>query len=165
MLHSPVSPTIPSRRARRRQGARQRQLGYATIIRARQPILATCADLRVTYPTTTMTAPDNARAAGAQAVLPAAAAWTLTVLTVLNFFNYVDRYVLAAVLTPLHRDPAFVHVSDADLGRLQLVFLGVYMIVSPIGGALGDRVARKYIVAGGVAIWSVATLWSGAARS
>ncbi|HJZ85657.1 MAG TPA: MFS transporter [Polyangia bacterium] len=94
-----------------------------------------------------------------------AAVYALVVLTILNFVNYVDRYVLAAVLKPLHQDPAFRAVSDAQLGLLQTSFLVVYMIFSPIGGALGQRIKRKYIVAAGVGIWSLATLWSGAARS
>jgi MFS family permease len=93
------------------------------------------------------------------------AVWALCVLTVLNFLNYVDRYVLPAVLHPLRMDPAFAGHSDAQFGLLQFGFLITYMVFSPIGGALGARVARKYIVAGGVGIWSVATVWSGLARS
>ena len=91
--------------------------------------------------------------------------WVLTVLTVLNFFNYIDRLVLPAVLVQIKTTPGFVGHSDAGFGFLQTAFLLTYMLFSPIGGALGDRVKRKYIVAAGVAIWSLATVWSGLARS
>ena len=91
--------------------------------------------------------------------------WTLTVLTVLNFLNYVDRYVIAAVLALMKRDPIFAGVSDAQLGALQTAFLGVYMIVSPLAGLLGRRVPRKFLVAAGVGIWSLATVASGLSRS
>jgi MFS family permease len=97
-------------------------------------------------------------------VRPAAAAWALVVLTALNFLNYVDRYVLSAVLPALHEDPGFRGVSEFQFGLLQTSFLLVYMVFSPLGGALGDRVKRKHIVAAGVGIWSLATVWSGAAR-
>src|SRR5262249_7295244 len=139
MLHSPVSPTIPSPGARRRQGACGGSWArYDHTDHAADPCLLRLPPRNVCGQS--MTAPDNARLAGEPAVLPRAAAWALAVLTVLNFFNYVDRYVLAAVVPLLHHDPAFARVSDADLGFLQFVFLLVYMIVSPIGGALGDRV-------------------------
>src|SRR5262249_61930600 len=88
------------------------------------------------------------------------AIWVLTVLTVLNFFNYVDRYVLPAVLPQIKATAAFAGHSDAAFGFLQTAFLITYMIFSPIGGALGDRIKRKYIVAAGVGIWSLATLRS-----
>ena len=93
------------------------------------------------------------------------AMWVLTVLTVLNFFNYVDRYVLPAVLPQIKGTAGFGGHGDAAFGFLQTAFLITYMIFSPLGGALGDRIKRKYIVAAGVAIWSLATVWSGLARS
>src|SRR5262245_25864436 len=92
--------------------------------------------------------------------------WALTVLTILNFLNYVDRYVLSAVIHPIRNDPAFQAVADNDtkFGLLQFAFLLTYMIFSPLGGAMGNKIKRKYIVAGGVIIWSLATVWSGLAR-
>jgi MFS family permease len=93
------------------------------------------------------------------------AMWVLTVLTVLNFFNYVDRWVLPAVLPQIKTVAGFAGHSDATFGFLQTAFLLTYMIFSPLGGALGDRIPRKYIVAAGVAIWSLATVWSGLARN
>ena len=45
----------------------------------------------------------------------------LALLTGLNFFNYVDRYVLAAVQPLVQKE---FHRSDADMGWLTGVFFG-----------------------------------------
>lgn len=82
------------------------------------------------------------------------------VLTAVNFLNYIDRYVLAAVLDGVNTSFA---LSDAQGGLLTSMFVIVYMIASPLTGAWGDRATRKYIVAGGVALWSLATVGSGLA--
>lgn len=88
--------------------------------------------------------------------------WTMLVLTLINFLNYIDRYVLAAVLDGVSTSFA---LSDTQGGTLGTVFVVVYMIASPVTGALADRVTRKYLVATGVALWSLATLGSGLART
>lgn len=90
---------------------------------------------------------------------------TLLVFTLLNFANYVDRYVLPPVLESLKRDPAFLGVSDYQLGKLQTAFFLAYMVLSPIAGVAGRRVPRRYLVALGVGLWSAATVLSGLARS
>ncbi|NVB38732.1 MFS transporter [Pseudenhygromyxa sp. WMMC2535] len=79
----------------------------------------------------------------------------LVVLTAINFLNYIDRYVLAAVLESVRVD---FGIQDADAGLLGLMFIVVYTLASPFTGWLGDRVVRKYLVAGGVLLWSLATV-------
>jgi MFS transporter, Spinster family, sphingosine-1-phosphate transporter len=79
----------------------------------------------------------------------------LIVLTAINFLNYIDRYVLAAVVESVRLD---FDLSDADAGLLGLMFIIVYTIASPFTGWLGDRRTRKVLVAGGVALWSLATV-------
>lgn len=86
----------------------------------------------------------------------------LVVLTVINFLNYIDRYVLAAVLESVRLD---FGLDDSDAGLLGLMFMVVYMIASPFGGWLGDRSRRTYLVAGGVALWSLATAGCAYVRS
>src|SRR5262249_53585386 len=135
------------------------------VIKNTRGVLQSCSILsKLRNVSNMMGAPDAPPPPSTVPVAARAAVYALVVLTILNFVNYVDRYVLAAVLKPLHQDPAFRAVSDAQLGLLQTSFLVVYMIFSPIGGALGQRIKRKYIVAAGVGIWSLATLCSGAAR-
>jgi len=47
-------------------------------------------------------------------------AWILFILTGLNLFNYLDRYVLSAVLTPLQKD---LGINDGQAGRLVTAFM------------------------------------------
>src|SRR5438876_11347799 len=56
---------------------------------------------------------------------PAAA---LALLTALNFFNYVDRSVLAAVQPLIQSE---FHRGDADLGWLTSLFFFCYMATAP----------------------------------
>ncbi len=90
-----------------------------------------------------------------------AAAYALAVLTFINLFNYLDRWVLSAVLESVKRD---MHFSDTQLGVLATGFILVYMVTSPLFGALGDRKRRPPLIALGVAIWSIATSLAGFAR-
>ena len=47
-------------------------------------------------------------------------AWILFILTGLNLFNYLDRYVLSAVLTPLQKE---LGIIDGQAGRLVTAFM------------------------------------------
>jgi MFS family permease len=89
------------------------------------------------------------------------AKYALAVLTFINLFNYIDRWVLSAVVEPLRHD---LHLSDTQLGFLNTGFILVYTLTSPIFGRLGDRKARPPLIAIGVAIWSLATGLAGFAR-
>ncbi|MGH8259821.1 MAG: spinster family MFS transporter, partial [Steroidobacteraceae bacterium] len=87
----------------------------------------------------------------------------LAVLTLVNLFNYLDRYVVAAILPDLGR--AHMGLTDFRLGTLMTSFLVIYMLAAPIFGVLGDRTSRTRSIAAGVLIWSVATGLSGLARN
>lgn len=91
-----------------------------------------------------------------------AAAFALTVLTFINLFNYLDRWMLAAVLESIKRSE--LHFSDTELGYIAVGFVVVYTITSPIFGSLGDRKKRPPLIALGVGIWSLATALGGFAR-
>lgn len=84
-----------------------------------------------------------------------AATRALTLFSLINLVNYIDRFVVAAVLEPLGRD---LHLDDAERGRLTFVFVIVYMAAAPIFGALADRMQRPRLIAVGVSIWSLATV-------
>ena len=79
----------------------------------------------------------------------------LTILTGLNFFNYVDRSVLFAV-QPLVQNE--FHRNDAEFGLLTSAFFFCYMFTAPFIGALADRMQRRPIMIAGALIWSAATL-------
>ena len=90
------------------------------------------------------------------------AAYALWVVTCLNFVNYIDRFILAAVLP---RVKVELVLSDFQLGLLANAFLIAYFLTSPAFGILGDRRSRPRLMAAGVAAWSVATAAAGIARN
>ncbi|MBZ5511617.1 MAG: MFS transporter [Acidobacteriia bacterium] len=79
----------------------------------------------------------------------------LTILTGLNFFNYVDRSVLFAVQPLVQQE---FHRTDAEFGLLTSAFFFCYMFTAPFIGALADRRPRRGIMIAGALIWSAATL-------
>jgi MFS family permease len=88
----------------------------------------------------------------------------VALLTALNFLNYLDRYVLSAVLKPLREE---LHLSRLVGGWLFDVFLISFFVTSPAFGYLSDRASqggRKKLIALGVLAWSAATFASGLAR-
>jgi len=84
----------------------------------------------------------------------------LVLLTALNLLNYLDRYVLSAVLPKIEAE---LGMSKLVEGTLATVFLVGFFATSPIFGILGDRGRRTRLVAVGVVIWSLATVCSGLA--
>jgi MFS transporter, Spinster family, sphingosine-1-phosphate transporter len=87
----------------------------------------------------------------------------LAVLAGINLLNYLDRYVVSALLPEFKRAP--MHLSDAELGSLMSAFLIVYILAAPLFGRIGDRSSRPRPIAIGVFLWSLATGLSGLARS
>jgi len=86
----------------------------------------------------------------------------LCILTGLNLVNYIDRFVLNAVRTPLATD---LGLNYGQSGRLATAFMLGYFLTSPWFGWLGDRWPRKWLIAAGIAVWSVATVLTGLAGS
>lgn len=84
----------------------------------------------------------------------------LVLLLSINLFNYVDRYILAAVEKPISEE---FGVSKGQMGMLVTAFLLTYMIVSPVFGWLADRVSRWWLIGTGVILWSIASGASGLA--
>ena len=80
----------------------------------------------------------------------------------INLLNYMDRWVAASAGPVIEKD---LHISDAQFGLLGTAFLLVYAIAALPFGYWGDRGVRKTIIGVGVTIWSLATLFSGFARS
>jgi MFS transporter, Spinster family, sphingosine-1-phosphate transporter len=94
-----------------------------------------------------------------------AAKTALLLLLGINLFNYIDRYVLAAVEPEIQAhffapdDPN----AHALTGLLGTAFLVTYMISAPIFGWLADRMSRWLIIGTSVILWSAATAASGLA--
>ena len=86
----------------------------------------------------------------------------LIILTGLNLFNYLDRFVLNAVRTPI---AASFGLGYGASGRLFTAFMLGYFLTSPFFGYLGDRHSRKVLISVGIFVWSLGTLLTGLARS
>ena len=90
-----------------------------------------------------------------------AARYALAILALINLFNYLDRWVVAAVVESLKKS---LQLSDTQIGLLPTGFIVIYTLTSPLFGTFGDRNARPPLIALGVAVWSVATALGGFAR-
>jgi MFS family permease len=89
---------------------------------------------------------------------PLSPRWLLAILTGLNLFNYLDRFVLSAVLPSLQAE---LKLNDGDAGRIVTAFMIGYFVTSPLFGYLGDRASRKWLIAGGIFVWSLGTVLTG----
>src|SRR5688500_6103608 len=89
------------------------------------------------------------------------ARYALAVLTFINLCNYIDRFVVSAVIEPIKRD---LGLSDTLIGLIASGFIIVYSVTSPVFGHLGDVRKRPPLIALGVAVWSLATGLAGFAR-
>jgi len=85
----------------------------------------------------------------------------LAFLTGINLLNYIDRQVLYAVFPPIQVE---LGLSDTQLGLLASAFMWVYLSTAPVFGLLADRWSRPRLMGLGVAVWSVATAFSGVVR-
>lgn len=92
-----------------------------------------------------------------------AAWWIVAILTALYASSYVDRYILALLITPITEN---LGVSDGQMGLLVGAgFALFYAVVGlPIASWL-DRYDRRSAVALGVLLWSSLTVASGFVNS
>jgi MFS family permease len=96
--------------------------------------------------------------ADAGAVTRGQARYGLAILTLINLLNYLDRYIAAGMMPRIME--AF-RIDKAAAGWLGSVFIIVYMLFAPAAGVLGDRFPRRFVLAGGVFLWSLATVGGG----
>lgn len=91
----------------------------------------------------------------------------LALLLAINLFNYIDRYVLAALVPQIRAD--LIAPDDPrgglKMGSLFTAFMVSYMVLAPVFGRLGDRWPRWRVVALGVILWSLASGGSGLASA
>lgn len=83
--------------------------------------------------------------------------FALAVLFGMNLLNYIDRYSFFAVGVDIKKS---FEIDDFWYSVLGVAFMVVYTVVSPVMGWLGDRYDRRRLLAGGVALWSFATVGS-----
>src|SRR3974390_2835403 len=95
----------------------------------------------------------------------------LSLLVLINLFNYIDRQILAAVESSMvddlfpeseyPRDPKTNERLDktiqGKMGSPNTAFMVSYMLIAPLFGYLADRMPRWLLVGIGVIAWSLAT--------
>ncbi|HXA10273.1 MAG TPA: MFS transporter [Chthoniobacterales bacterium] len=91
----------------------------------------------------------------------------LALLLGINLFNYVDRYILAAVEPEIRA--TFFAADDRNAmavnGLLGTAFFVTYMLSAPALGWLSDRFSRWLIIGSAVLLWSLASGASGLAAT
>ena len=94
--------------------------------------------------------------------VPAYSWYALGVLTLVYVLNFLDRTLIYILFAPIKKEMAF---SDLQLGILGAASFAIFYTLLGIPfGRLADRVVRKNMIAGGLAIWSLFSGLTGFAR-
>src|SRR5437879_8737941 len=80
--------------------------------------------------------------------------YALSVLTLVNFLNYIDRQVLPAVAPSMRLE---LGLSQTEIGFMEDALLLSFTVFALLFGTLGDRYSRTKLMAAAAAVWSVAT--------
>ena len=91
-------------------------------------------------------------------------AWlTLAILVALAGVSYVDRQIISLMVRSIRSD---LHISDLQISLLQgLAFTLFFAAFGLPLGWLVDRTQRRWVIYGGVTVWSLATASCGLASS
>jgi len=105
----------------------------------------------------TLSAPARAGGPGTMAYVG------LAILVMLAFVSFLDRQIIALMVSPMERD---LHIKDAEIGLLQgPAFALMYPLFAvPIGYA-ADRYSRRWVIFWSVTLWALAAMGSGLANS
>jgi MFS family permease len=88
--------------------------------------------------------------------------WIAFFLFTLAMINYIDRVALSVASKPIATE---FGLSPVAMGYLFFSFLWTYLICLIPMGVLVDRMGTKAVNAGGIALWSLATILTGGAWS
>lgn len=78
--------------------------------------------------------------------------------------NYLDRQMLSTMRPSMMVDIEEL-ISATNFGRLMAIFLWIYAFMSPVAGAIADRLNRKWVIIGSLFVWSGVTLTMGYAQT
>ena len=100
----------------------------------------------------------DARPAGGNA-----SAYVLTLLTVVSFFNYLDRTVIAVLIEPIKRE---FSLTDTQMGLIAgFAFALLYATLGLPLARIADRRSRVTLVSICLALWSAMTALTGLVRN
>lgn len=104
----------------------------------------------------------SAETGGAQAAANAPV-YVLTLLTIVSFFNYLDRWVIAILLEPIKRE---LSLSDSQMGLVAgFAFAMLYATVGLPLARIADRRSRITLLSICLALWSAMTALTGLVRN
>jgi MFS family permease len=84
----------------------------------------------------------------------------VALLWMVALLNYMDRQMLSTMKVAMMADIKELETAE-NFGRLMAVFLWIYALMSPVSGLIADRVNRKWLIVGSLAVWSAVTLSMG----
>lgn len=91
--------------------------------------------------------------------------WLVVVLlSGVAFLNYMDRQMLSTMRFAMSEDIMEVATSYTGpwgWGALMAAFMWIYGLMSPVSGAIADRLNRKNLIVGSLFVWSTVTLLMG----
>ena len=88
-------------------------------------------------------------------------AWVVVgLLWMVALLNYMDRQMLSTMKVSMMADIKELETAE-NFGRLMAVFLWIYALMSPVAGLIADRLNRKWLIVGSLAVWSGVTLAMG----
>lgn len=85
--------------------------------------------------------------------VPAYAWYALALLTLVYVLNFLDRTLIYILLTPIKAEMRFTDFELAILGSTSFTIF--YTLLGVPFGWLADRTKRKYLIAAGLAVWSL----------
>ena len=105
---------------------------------------------------------DGLFAAPARGITARWARGVFAVLFLVLLLESLDRWLLPAVPRPVSEE---LELTDARAGWLATVPLISHALRDPFVGYVADRLSRPRLMAVGIAVWSLATVGTGLARS
>lgn len=88
----------------------------------------------------------------------------VVLLSGVAFLNYMDRQMLSTMRFAMSEDIVEVATSYTGpwgWGALMAAFMWIYGLMSPVSGAIADRLNRKNLIVGSLFVWSTVTLLMG----
>lgn len=81
-------------------------------------------------------------------------------LWIVALLNYMDRQMLSTMQMSIGETISPVK-DPVNFGRLMAIFLWIYCFMSPVSGAVADRLNRKWLVVCSLGVWSAVTYLMG----
>lgn len=78
--------------------------------------------------------------------------------------NYLDRQMLSTMQASMQLDIKELAIAE-NFGRVMGIFLLIYGLMSPVAGALADKLNRKWLIVGSLFVWSAVTWGMGHAQT